>query len=229
MRVMFEQEVVKRTETAFANQGDPVQALNTARYMKDIAPFWGIATPDRRRLLRDAWQGLADPGSDELGAAAMALMELDEREFHYAACDLMARFRSSADEQFLQRWVTGVLTTKSWWDTVDAAGSAAVSPLCRRFGDTETVDGWSESGNIWLVRAAIQHQRGWSEATDVRRVLALCDRHWDNDEFFVAKAIGWALRDLTRVDREAVLGFLTSHSGNRIAEREAKKGLVRTT
>lgn len=225
---MFADEVVSRTEAAFFGHGDSDRALRAERYMKHIAPFLGIATPDRRRLLRDAWGGLCDPGSDELGAAAMALMAFDEREFHYAACDLMARFRSCADEQFLQRWVTGVLTTTPWWDTVDAAGSAAVSPLCRRFGDTETIDGWSESNNIWLVRAAIQHQRGWRQATDVHRVLSLCDRHWDNKEFFVAKAIGWALRDLTRFDRDAVLSFLKGHSGNRVAEREAAKGLART-
>lgn len=225
---MFTKEVVKRTETAFANQGDPTYSVNTARYMKHIAPFLGIPTPDRRRLLRGAWKGLTEPTSDELGLATAELMERDEREYHYAACDLITRFRSCADEQFLRKWVTGLLTTKPWWDTVDAAGSAAVSPLCRRFGDSETIDGWSESGDIWLVRAAIQHQRGWRQATDVHRVLALCDRHWKNDEFFVAKAIGWALRDMTRFDRDAVADFMGRHSGNRVAEREAKKGLART-
>jgi 3-methyladenine DNA glycosylase AlkD len=74
----------------------------------------------------------------------------------------------------------------------------------------------------------IQHQRGQKAFTDVGRVLELCDLHWDESDFFVAKAIGWALRDLARLDLDGVLGFITAHSDtNRIGLREARRGLGR--
>jgi 3-methyladenine DNA glycosylase AlkD len=221
-------EVVRRTVDAFADQGDAARAEGAERYMKHVAPFLGIATPERRQLLRTAWRGLPTPTSDELGAGAAALMARSEREYHYAAYDLLAQFIDVADEQFLRRWVTQLLTTTAWWDTVDGIGTAAVSPLCRRFDSAATIDEWSESGDRWLVRAAIQHQRGWRRSTDVERVLGLCHRHWAEREFFIAKAIGWALRDITRIDPDAVRRFLADHCGNAVAEREAARGLARS-
>jgi len=67
-----------------------------------------------------------------------------------------------------------------------------------------------------LIRAAIQHQRGHKQSTDVPRVLELCDRHWVDPEFFVAKAIGWALRDLSRLDPDAVRRFLADHQRQQV-------------
>jgi 3-methyladenine DNA glycosylase AlkD len=79
---------------------------------------------------------------------------------------------------------------------------------------------------MWLIRAAILHRRGWKGDTEVSRVLELFDRHWNATEFFVAKAIGWALRDLARLDREVVISFLAAHpTPNTVASRDARRGL----
>ena len=215
------------TQRALRPLADSGRAPDMARYMKDIAPFLGIAAPDRRRALRQAWKGLAQPSSQELGNAATALMTLPEREYHYAAYDLVERFRSSADEYFLDSYVTGLLTTKPWWDTVDGFVTAAVSPLCREFDADWLIDEWSESGNRWLVRAAITHQRGWKLEANVNRVLHLCNRHWSEAEFFIAKAIGWALRDIAWLEPAAIEEFLADQVGvNAVATREARRGLA---
>jgi 3-methyladenine DNA glycosylase AlkD len=199
-----------------------------AAYMKGIAPFLGIGAPERRGALRAAWRDAPPPTSAQVGEAAMLLMKEREREFHYAAYDIIDWNVRRADDYFLATYVTDLLTTKPWWDTVDGLVNAAVSPLCRRFEASWLIDEWSESGDIWLVRAAIGHQRGWKRDTDVPRVLQLCDRHWGNSEFFVAKAIGWALRDLVRIDPDAVRRFLASRKApNSVAEREARRGLDR--
>jgi 3-methyladenine DNA glycosylase AlkD len=121
------------------------------------------------------------------------------------------------------------LTTKSWWDTVDSFGSAAVSPLCFRHDARTLVLQWSRSDNLWLNRAAIQHQRGRKSDTDVSFVLEICDAHAHSKEFFVVKAIGWALRDIARIDAPAVRQFLDDHpSLGYVAVREAERGLART-
>jgi 3-methyladenine DNA glycosylase AlkD len=157
-------------------------------------------------------------------------MSLPEREFHYASYDLLETYVDSADEFFLDEYLERLLTTSSWWDTVDGFVNAGVSPLCRRFDATAIIDDWSESENRWLIRAAIGHQRGWKKETDINYVLAICDRHWQDQEFFVAKAIGWALRDITSFDATAVRSFLNDHpTRNSVARREAERGLQRAT
>lgn len=222
-------QVVALTRAALEPLADAERAAGAFSYMKGVAPFLGITAPARRAALRSAWADLSAPTSDELGSAAVFLMKQREREFHYAAYDLLARYIRHADEYFLAKYVEPLLTTKPWWDTVDGLVNAAVSPLCLRFDASQIIHDWSESGNRWLVRAAITHQRGWKSETDVRFVLSLCDRHWQDREFFVAKAIGWVLRDLTVDDRPAVVRFLKQHdTKNRVAIREAERGLRRT-
>ena len=222
----WSREVVGATQGALQPLANVERAAPMAAYMRDVAPFLGIGAPERRRALRQAWKGLNHPSSQELGSAAMSLMELPEREYHYAAYDLIERYRSSADEYFLDGYVTALLTTKPWWDTVDGLVTAAVSPLCRQFDADWLIDEWSESGNRWLIRSAITHQRGWKRETNVNRILHLCNRHWSDGEFFIAKAIGWALRDIAWLDPAAVEEFLADQVGrNIVAEREALRGL----
>ena len=218
-------EVVDRAIAALGDRRDPEHAAGAEAYMHYVAPFLGIKAPDRRFYLETEWRDLATPTSDELGRAALALMALPEREYHYAAYDLVGTYLDVADASFLETYVAELITTKPWWDTCDAFVNAAVSPLCRRFDQAAVIDAWSESGDIWLIRAAIGHQRGWHDDTDSDRVLALCDRHWNNEEFFVAKAIGWALRDTAKVHPDAVTVFLGTHKGNPVATREARRGL----
>ena len=196
--------------------------------MRHVAPFFGVQAGPRRAALRAAWSDLAPPpSSDHLGAAARALMAEPERELHYAAYDLIHRHVAVADEHFCGRHVEALLCTVPWWDTVDGLVSYAVSPLCRRFDLSALVDRWSESGDRWLIRAALGHQRGWKQSTDLDRVAQLCSRHWEDPEFFVAKAIGWALRDAARLDPERVTRFLREHpTPNPVAVREARRGLA---
>ena len=220
-------DVVARAITALSPLRDAERAVEMQRYMKDVAPFLGISAPARRAALKAAWKGIVQPSSAELGEAAQALMALEEREYHYGAFDLIEQCRRYADDLFLDAYGTELLTTKPWWDTVDGLVSAAVSPLCKTADQSALIDYWSESGNIWLIRSAITHQRGWKADTDIPRILELCDRHWANREFFVAKAIGWALRDIARMNPVSVGEFLDIHPmKNSVATREALRGIA---
>ena len=215
-----------RAEVALRPLAERQRAASAHAYMKGVAPFLGVTTPDRRKALKAAWRDLPTPTSDELGTAALALMHRREREYHYAAYDLIDWHRAACDGEFLERFGAALLTTTPWWDTVDGLVTAMVSPLMRRDHQDALIDAWSESGDRWLVRAAIGHQRGWKQDTQVERVLELCDAHWQEREFFIAKAIGWALRDLARLQPAAVREFLTCHdANNRVAIREAERGL----
>jgi 3-methyladenine DNA glycosylase AlkD len=219
--------VVTLSRNALDPLRDPMKAAGAKRYMKDIAPFLGVSAPDRRTALRDAWASLADPTSDELGHAALALFAEPEREYHYAAYDLVAHWCDVADDQFLPTFGARLLTSTPWWDSVDGLVSAMVSPLCATYDHRELIDEWSDSGDRWLIRSAIGHQRGWKSQTDIDRVCELADQHWRDPEFFVAKAIGWALRDCARLNPARIERFVVEHlSPNPVALREIRRGLA---
>lgn len=210
-----------------ARHRDHERAGVAERNLQFVAPFLGISSDDRRFYLEEAWSTLPPPTSRDLGEAALLLMRLPEREYHYAAHDLIAAHIDVADATFLPEFLETLLTTTPFWDTSDAFVIAAVSPLCRRFGHTDIIDAWSESGDPWLIRAAIQHQRTWGEDTDIDRVLALCERHWDSDAFYVSTALGATVGRVGHIDRARAITFLEVHPGNEIAHREANRRLGR--
>jgi 3-methyladenine DNA glycosylase AlkD len=222
----WDDEFVNTTRNALQPLSNPELCAGMAAYMKGVAPFLGISAPKRQAALRASWKQLPPPTSEELGRAATRLFALPEREFHYAACDAISKYREVSNEYFLDEYLSQLLITKPWWDTVDSLVSAAVSPLCRKYDADWLITKWSQSSDTWLIRAAITHQRGWKFDTKVDRVLEICDQHWAEQEFFIAKAIGWALRDIAKFDSLSVEGFLASHPyKNTIARREAMRGI----
>jgi len=204
-------------------------AIGAQAYMKDIAPFIGVRTPERRSTVKKIAKELRVPTSAELGLTARALWKLDEREYHYAAFDLIAFHVEIADKKFLEDPVEYLITHKSWWDTVDGLGTAAVSPLTDKFGCEKLIEKWNQSSNIWLIRSAIQHQRGRKYDADNKLILRYCHEHADSKEFFIVKAIGWALRDMAKISPREVRTFLKDHPDlGRVAVREAERGLGRS-
>ena len=204
-------------------------AISAQSYMKDIAPFLGVKTPERRTLVKKIAREFDLPTSDELAQTARALWKLDEREFHYAAFDLIQIHINQANKKFLEEHVEYLITHKSWWDTVDGLGSAAVSPLTDKYGCEKLIEKWNKSTNIWLIRSAIQHQRGRRFETDNKLILQYCHEHAESTEFFIVKAIGWALRDMAKVSPRDVRNFLREHPDlGRVAVREAERGLGRS-
>jgi 3-methyladenine DNA glycosylase AlkD len=226
---------VTAARTALEPLADPARAVPMAAYMRDRFPFLGIPSPARRAALRAGWKGLPVPSAAELGAAATALWQLPGREYQYAACDLLERHVArrhgvrdpAALEGLLEGTVEQLITTRSWWDSVDALRSAAVGPLVAAHpGLVPVLERWLESDDHWLVRSAIIHQLGYRERTDATRLFAFCARRAADREFFVAKAVGWALRTYARQAPDDVRAFVAAHPElTPLARREALKHL----
>ena len=220
----FKSAVVNQLKRELPKLGNQKKAIGAQAYMKDIAPFLGVMTPDRRSFVRSVLSNLPVPTSDEIAETVRALWKLDEREYQYAANDLLARHNMQLDKKFLAEHCEYLISTKSWWDTVDGLGSAVVSPLTMKYPAISLMRKWNKSDDIWLIRASIQHQRGRKYETDVKLLFELSAPHVAQKEFFIAKAIGWALRDLSRIDNREVIRFLTDHPDlNSVAVREARK------
>lgn len=220
----FKNQVIKQLTQELPSLGDHKRALGAQAYMKDMAPFLGVMTPDRRALVKSILSKLPVPTSDEIAETVRALWKLEEREYQYAGNDLLAKYNMQLDKKFLADHCEYLISHKSWWDTVDGLGSAVVSPLTMKYPAKSLMRKWNKSSDIWLVRASIQHQRGRKYETDIDLLFELCAPHVADKEFFIAKAIGWALRDLSRIDNREVIRFLSEHPDlNSVAVREAKK------
>jgi 3-methyladenine DNA glycosylase AlkD len=210
---------------------EPVADTERARpmvaYMKNRYPFLGIATPPRRALVASVVRGAGRPTEQDLAEAMYALWALDEREYQYVACDLLARHQRVCGASFLVEHAEPLIQTKSWWDTVDALRSAVVGPLVRRHDKLVAVPlRWIDSDDIWLVRSAIIHQLGYGEHTDEARLFALCARRADHPDFFVRKAIGWALREHAKRAPDAVRAFVADQH-DRLSPLSVREALLR--
>lgn len=225
------QEYLSALGEEFAPLADADRAAAMRAYMKDISPFLGIGAKPRRAAQTRALAAVGPPEEVEIPVTLRLLWERPEREYQYAACELFGRHARTLPAAVLREPVTELLVTKPWWDTVDSLGTPGIATAVHRHRELAgLIDEWSATDDQWLVRAAIQHQRGLKGATDIPRVLQLCADHAHDRRFFVAKAVGWALRDLTRLDPAAVAGFIEAHPNlPAVARREAVRGLDRAS
>lgn len=222
-------QVVARLRAVFEPAADPERAAGAARYMRDQFAFFGIPTPERRRLARVALADLPAPSEAELAAVLRALWAEPERELQHTGCDYARRHVGVASAGFVEV-LHELVTTKAWWDTVDALAAHTAGPLVRAHPElVATMDRWVESDHLWVARTALLHQLAYRDATDAERLFRYCRLRAQDTDFFVRKAIGWALRSYAAVDADAVEGFVrATPSLSPLSEREAMKGVVRS-
>jgi 3-methyladenine DNA glycosylase AlkD len=212
----------QQVRAALAPLANPTKAAGMGAYMKDKFAFLGIPTPQRRQATRML---MRDFGGDPLPAAKALWLE-PEREYQYVACDLMAQRADDLPAEALED-LLALVSTKSWWDTVDALAHT-VGALVRRFPVLiGRMDRLIDDPDLWRRRVALLHQLGAKGETDTGRLFDYCLRRADEKEFFIRKAIGWALRDYAWHDPAATRRFLDQH-GSRLSPlsvREAAKNL----
>ena len=220
-------EVLARLVPAYRAAADPERAVGTRAYMRDQFPYLGIPTAQRRALSREVLAGQPVPTADDLRAIALACWELPEREYQYFASDLLAQHARRLEPEFLDT-VRHLITTKSWWDTVDALASKVVGSVVARYPETvATMDAWLVDENLWVARTAILHQLTYKERTDPARLFRYCLARADHKDFFIRKAIGWALRQYAWTDPAAVRQFVAAHAAelSPLSVREAMKNI----
>ena len=215
-------------EAALRSQVDAQQAVPMKAYMLGQFEFLGIRAGPRR----DAIKGLVQftGSADELLALAEALWRLPEREFRYVAVDLLAQHHTRLDVSALPR-ILQLVQTDSWWDTVDGL-AGVVGDISLRAKATQAdlqnrMDECLLHPDLWVRRVAMLHQLGWREQTDEHRLFRYALTLAPEKDFFIRKAIGWALRDHARTRPDAVRAFLARHADqlSGLTRREAGKHL----
>ncbi|WP_282700105.1 DNA alkylation repair protein [Streptomyces sp. CC219B] len=219
--------VLERLTAVYGAGADPERGATMRAYMKDVAPFLGLTTPVRRQLSRTVLEGTPRPDEADCTAIALRCWALPEREYQYFAVDYLRRHARVCSSGFLP--VTRYLVaTVPWWDTVDLLAAHVVGALVAADPElTADMDAWIGDDNLWVARTALLHQLRYKDRTDTERLFAYCVRQSGHPDFFIRKAIGWALREYAKTDPEAVRSFLARETGRfaPLSVREALKNI----
>lgn len=216
-------------EAALEPHRDQVAAVPMKKYMRDQFEFLGINNPTRVALVKQAVRGLPPLDNRSVASLARALWRKPEREYQYSATGIIRRHQKQLDAGFMET-AEHLITTKSWWDTIDELAQNTVGLIVKRDRELSSLmDEWIDDDNFWLARTAILHQTRWKADTDTVRLFSYCERRSADTEFFIRKAIGWALREYSKTDARAVREFVREHDADLsgLSKREALKWLER--
>lgn len=193
-------------------------------YMRSRFEFLGVKTPARRKAAKAFFK--KHGGTDIDWRFVRQAWEHPFREMQYAALDYLETRKNLLRPGDLPQ-LKKLAQTKSWWDTIDfldrlAGGIIAAFPETR-----PVILQWSRDEDIWLRRLAIDHQLLRKDQTDQHLLEQILVNNLNQTEFFINKAIGWALRDYSKTNPEWVKNFIRQHHGKMapLSIREASKYL----
>lgn len=208
----------------FYDNRNDVQAEPMAKYMKNNFPFLGLKTPERRVLAKDFFSERKKDNEVDWDFI-FKCYDLPEREFQYLAIgylDKVIGLLKPADMENIEK----LIVTKSWWDSVDSI-APIVGEICNSYPEVkdDILTKWIYSDNIWLNRASIIFQLGYKEKTDTKLLKKAILANSQTTEFFINKAIGWALREYSKTNKEWVKEFIENNNLSNLSVREGSKYL----
>ena len=223
--------LVTAIRAGLAAQVDPVRAKGAQAYMKSEMPFYGVPTPPQKRLWRETFTAYPLATSGQWQEVVLTLWRTASfREERYAAVGLVSErrylsYRTPAVVPMLEE----MIVSGAWWDYVDALAShplgdvlvadpARVSRLMRR---------WAGDGDMWKRRAAILCQLRRKRDTDLALLYDCIEPNLADREFFIRKAIGWALRQYAWTDPREVKRYVKKNQPrlSPLSIREALKNV----
>ena len=231
---MVHLDLVETVRAELTRHADPERAAGQQRYMKSALPYRGLTSPQLTSVLRPI---LADPGFRMAGreqweATIRALWDgVAYREEWYAAIAL-ARYRAYRpwlDSESMRLW-RHLIVTGAWWDVVDEVATHLVREVLEGALDVEglRLREWAVDEHLWLRRTAIISQVGRKDRLDQDLLTDAIEPNLADRDFFIRKAIGWALRDHARVAPDWVRAFVDAHAGelSGLSRREATRHLT---
>lgn len=204
---------------------NPTDAKAMAAYMKDHFAFFGVKSGPRREVLKNhvAQHGLPRPFDPNTLAL---LWQAPQREMQYCALDLLRKQARKVQRDDIHL-IESLITTKSWWDTVDGLASWVCGPYFEKFPEqmAPITGQWAQSDNLWLRRSAIIFQLGYGPKTNGALLFHYIRLNLGSKEFFINKAIGWALRQYARTHAGAVTDFVATTPLAPLSRREALRNV----
>lgn len=213
-------------EAAFKMHADPANAIQMRKYMKDKFAFYGIHSPLRKEIYKahKNQYGLF-PEAQTTGIVRWC-WEAPERECQYFAMEFLGKKQKNVHQEMITLYEY-MITTKSWWDTVDYIAANLVGSYFKKYPESieSLISKWLNSGDIWLQRTCLLFQLKYKSETNTKLLESCINKLLHSNEFFIRKAIGWALREYSKTDAEYVVRFVKTHALSGLSKKEALKWL----
>ncbi|MBM6860100.1 DNA alkylation repair protein [Clostridium saudiense] len=194
-------------------------------YMKNNFEYLGIKTPLRKELEKELLKEKSkEPLIDK--NFVKELWNYEYRELQYVAIDYLIKQKKKIQKEDIT-FIKGLIITKSWWDSIDLIASHIVGELCKKYPELvdEYILSWCADENMWLRRTAILYQLKYKADTDTTILEKVIKDNINDGEFFIRKAIGWALREYSKTNKEWVSEFVANNRLSKLSEKEASKYL----
>lgn len=211
---------------ALRKEGNPIRIPQMEAYMRNQFPFYGVMSTPRKELLKALKkEHLEVLDSHEKRALIQLLWEEEHRECQLVALDWLMQWKPkefTASDIDLFEWL---ITTKSWWDTVDGIAPNVVGKYARVFPDEmkETLHRWESHDSFWIRRACLIFQLRYRQETDLELLQYFINKFKPDREFFIQKAIGWSLREVSKWNPTWVARVVEEEHLTGLAKREASK------
>jgi 3-methyladenine DNA glycosylase AlkD len=202
-------------------------AIPMENYMKNNFSFLGIKTEERRAIFKENYEKYKSEIKANFRTIAWELFNKNEREFHQCAIDLLVKeFKKNYILEDI-KLIENLIITNSWWDSVDVVAKYLLGGYLKQFPKEtyNVIERFSNSNNMWLNRSAIIFQLSYKEKTNFDLLKSECEKHKESKEFFIQKAIGWALRDYSRFNPSGVSEYVNSTNLKSLSQREALRNI----
>lgn len=202
------------------------KAVNMANYLKGHFQCYGIKAPIRNGI-QATWFKELDKHEIDHWDVICTLWEKDQREFQYIAIDYLNRIPKKKIGSDDYKIIQELITSKSWWDSVDSIASNYLGKYFRKFPEQRktVIEQWRNSQNLWLNRSCLIFQLKYKNDVDFELLKSLIVQYQNEKEFFIQKAIGWSLRQYSKFNPSAVREFIDEIDLKGLARREATKYL----
>lgn len=218
-------DVLDAVRAELLARADPVRAAGVQAYMKSSLPSLGIRVPQVRQLTLAAAAAHPFASAGQLRSTVLELWRTAAaREERYAAIDLTGLRMVAGDPQMLPLYEE-IIRTGAWWDFVDGVAHRLFGLLqSHRPMMTAILLDWSKDADFWIRRASITSQLKAKARTDKDLLRAVIEPNVGDQEFFIRKAIGWALREYAKTEPEWVRGFV-AELGTQLSPLSRKEAL----
>jgi 3-methyladenine DNA glycosylase AlkD len=209
----------------YAANADATIAMGAKAYLLNQFEFYGIKTPLRRKICKEFYKAHPVKDHNELSSIIKDCFAAPQRELHYFAIELLGYHHKlwSTKTIPLIEWM---VTHQSWWDSVDSTNSFVISKFFMKFPETIeiTTSKWNNSSNQWLQRMSLLFQLTYKKKTNITLLSQYIENCQLEEDFFIRKAIGWALRAYAYTDSKWVVQFIKAHPQlSNLSKREALK------
>jgi len=221
----MEKKISKYISNKLAENANPNDAIHMQRYMKTSMHYYGVKSPIHNSIVMNVKKSFPISNQEEYNNIILKIWQLPHREEKYISIKLARKWKKYITLDALPLYEK-MIREGQWWDFIDpiAVGLIGILLFENRMKMNNILDKWILDENLWIRRSAILAQLKHKEDTDFEKLFSYCLQCAHEKEFFIQKAIGWALREYSKTAPKQVKGYINKNK-NRLSNLSIREGL----